>query len=173
MKKYPLKIISGGQTGADRAALDAAMDLGIDYGGSLPKGRKAEDGQLDPKYEKLIELESADYTIRTEKNVVDSDGTLIFTRGTPAGGTGLTVKYALKHRKPFLIVNFNKDSPDQAADKIRAWLDSAEPRILNVAGPRESLSPGMYSNVLYVMKKCRLSGISRGRFLSGDIPTAV
>ncbi|MCK5230530.1 MAG: hypothetical protein KAR13_09715, partial [Desulfobulbaceae bacterium] len=113
---------------------------------------KAEDGPLDQKYEKLIELESADYTVRTEKNVVDSDGTLIFTRGTPSGGTGLTVKYALKHRKPFMIVDFNRDSPDQAADKIRSWLDSAEQRILNVAGPRESLSPGMYSNVLYVIK---------------------
>ncbi len=153
MKKYPLKIISGGQTGADRAALDAAMDMGIDYGGSLPKGRKAEDGPLAPKYKKLNELKSADYTIRTEKNVADSDATLIFTRGTPSGGTGLTVKYALKYKKPFLIVDFNTNSPDQASDRIKAWLDNTKPHILNVAGPRESQSHGMYSNVLYIIKQ--------------------
>ncbi len=155
--KYVQQIISGGQTGADRAALDAAIYLGIDYGGSLPKGRKAEDGPLSAKYDNLIELESADYQIRTEKNVLDSDATLIFTRGTPSGGTGLTLKLTQKHKKPFLVVDFLDHTPDEAIIMVAAWLKKHLPQILNVAGPRESLAQGMYRDVYHVIKSMLLS----------------
>ena len=84
-----VKVISGGQTGVDRAALDAAIELGLDYGGSVPKGRKAEDGPIDEKYGKLTELGSLDYRVRTQKNVTDSDATLIITMGRFPGGTAL------------------------------------------------------------------------------------
>ncbi|MCD6446738.1 MAG: putative molybdenum carrier protein, partial [Candidatus Marinimicrobia bacterium] len=83
------KIISGGQTGADRAGLDAAMELNIPVGGWCPKGRKSEDGPIDNKYP-LQETTSGDYRVRTERNVKESDGTLIFTLGKPTGGTALT-----------------------------------------------------------------------------------
>ncbi|MGA6926409.1 MAG: putative molybdenum carrier protein, partial [Desulfosarcina sp.] len=89
------KIISGGQTGVDRAALDVALRLGIDHGGWLPKGRLAEDGVLPPHY-MLEEMPTASLEARTEKNVQDSDGTLIISRGSPTGGTDYARKMALK-----------------------------------------------------------------------------
>ena len=84
MAKRPLKIISGGQTGADRGGLDAAMDLGIEHGGWCPKGRRAEDGRIPDRYT-LEETTSTDYTVRTEKNVEWADGTVVFTFGAPQG----------------------------------------------------------------------------------------
>ncbi len=89
------KIISGGQTGADRAALDVALKLGISHGGWIPKGRKAEDGPLPDKYQ-LREMPTGSYPKRTEQNVLDSDGTLIIARGKLTGGSDLTRKMTLK-----------------------------------------------------------------------------
>src|SRR5688572_16678238 len=102
-----MKIISGGQTGVDRAALDVALELGLPCGGWCPKGRKAEDGVIDPKYP-LQETSTDDYPQRTEKNVQDSDATLILTRGKPDGGTALTRSLAREHKKPCKVVNFLK-----------------------------------------------------------------
>ena len=79
------KIISGGQTGADQAALDFAIDRGIPHGGWVPKGRKTETGMLPEKYQ-LKEMETASYSKRTEQNVIDSDGTFIISHGTLTGG---------------------------------------------------------------------------------------
>ena len=101
------KIISGGQTGADQAGLDVAIELSIPHGGWIPKGRKTENGILPAKY-KLTEMNSTSYPKRTEKNVLDSDGTVIFTTGSLTGGSALTRKFANKHNRPVLRINFAK-----------------------------------------------------------------
>src|SRR6266852_5932705 len=104
------KIVSGGQTGVDRAALDVALELGIPCGGWCPKGRRAEDGSI-PDHYPLRETSTAFYPQRTEWNVRDSDGTLVLTLGRPDGGTALTIELARRLPKPFLAVNLKK-SPD-------------------------------------------------------------
>ena len=100
-----MRIISGGQTGVDRAALDAAIDIGIEYGGSIPKDRMAEDGPINERYKKLTELEAVNYSVRTEKNVKGADAMLIFTVGPPIEGTAFTLECARKHRKPYLLID--------------------------------------------------------------------
>ena len=112
------KIISGGQTGADRAALDVAIKLSIPHGGWIPKGRKTEDGTLSEKY-KLKEMTTASYPKRTEQNVIDSDGTLIFARGKLTGGTDLTRKMTLKHKKQLLGIDLNLTSHFEKIQQIR------------------------------------------------------
>jgi len=102
------KIISGGQTGADRAALDVAIEFNIPHGGWIPKGRKTEDGVLPDKYQ-LQEMPTASYPKRTEKNILDSDGTLILSHGKLTGGSALTVKVATKHDRPWLHVDLNNN----------------------------------------------------------------
>jgi predicted Rossmann-fold nucleotide-binding protein len=97
------KLISGGQTGADRAALDVAIDLGIPHGGWLPKGRKTEAGRLPAKYQ-LNELPTDSYPKRTEQNVIDSDGTLIVSHGPLTGGSDYTRQMAEKHGKPLMHI---------------------------------------------------------------------
>jgi len=156
MKMLLKKIISGGQTGADRAALDAAIACGMDYGGSIPRGRNAEDGSIDRRYEKLVELDSAMHRVRTEQNVMDADATLIFTRGEATGGTALTVQYAQQYKKPFLLVDVMDTGTDEAAVGIEKWLDETRPTVLNVAGPRESKSPGMYGTVYHILAELLL-----------------
>jgi len=133
------KIVSGGQTGVDRGALDAALFLGVACGGWCPRGRLAEDGPIDETYP-LTETASSRYSERTERNVVDSDATLILCTGTPSGGTRLTVSVAKKHSRPFLVADPRRD---EAFDAVSSWLDSLNVAVLNVAGPRESGSPGI------------------------------
>jgi len=133
------RIVSGGQTGVDRGALDAAMALGIPHGGWCPAGRLAEDGRIPAKY-RLQENESADYADRTHRNVLDSDGTLILYCGQLSGGTRLTLRLARRYEKPCLTVDL-RDCPPQA--KVLAWLNAHRVRALNVAGPRESAQPGI------------------------------
>ncbi len=134
----PAKIVSGGQTGVDRAALDAAMALGVPHGGWCPKGRLAEDGPIPPIYQ-LVETDSPAYAVRTERNVLDGDATLILCRGQPSGGTDLTLRLAQRHAKPHLVADLN--APVLA--RIRRWLAKIRPATLNVAGPRESQAPGI------------------------------
>lgn len=140
-----LKIISGGQTGVDRAGLDAAIKLGIPHGGWCPKGRKAEDGTIPLKY-KLSEGPSPNYPWRTEQNVVESDATLIYCHDTHASrGTMLTVKYCTKHGKPCIDVLTTLslfEFPDLAYDEVAAQISGFS--TINVAGPRESTNPGIY-----------------------------
>ncbi len=134
-----MKIISGGQTGVDRGALDAAIALGIAHGGWCPRGRLAEDGRVPDRYQ-LRETDSPEYQMRTEQNVVDSNATLILCRGPVSGGTELTLHLAEQHRRPCLVVDL--DDP-QSPEGIHDWLRRHRVEILNVAGPRESQSPGI------------------------------
>ncbi|HEX6278623.1 MAG TPA: putative molybdenum carrier protein [Pyrinomonadaceae bacterium] len=141
------KIVSGGQTGVDRAALDFALANGISIGGYVPKGRLAEGGPIDTKYGPLTETKTIDPAERTVLNVLDSDGTLIIHRGEISGGTELTRDIALVRNKPHLTIDLN----DESEANIRtagAWLEDTAPATLNVAGPRESESPGIYQETL-------------------------
>jgi len=131
------KIISGGQSGADRAGLDFAIKYGIEYGGYVPKGFKSEDGGLTKeKYPNLIETNSSDYKVRTEKNVIESDGTLIVYCSL-SGGTKLTVKYCEKYNKTYILVNMKDDFLNNI-NSVKRWLNDNKISILNVAGNRES-----------------------------------
>jgi hypothetical protein len=123
----------------DRGALQAARRAGLGIGGWCPLGRRAEDGPIPPEYP-LVELLAPDYSVRTEQNVIDSDGTLVLHQGDVVGGTKLTVQLAAKHRKPCLQVNL-LDEPELAS--IRSWLAAHQIATLNCAGPRESSCPGI------------------------------
>ena len=139
-RQFTLKrIISGGQTGVDRGALDAALELGFDCGGCCPKGRLAEDGPIDGRYP-LQESASARYQDRTEQNVIDSDATLIITGGRLEGGTRLTMELALKHDKPCLVIDLRRPT---AITELQTQLSALDVKVLNVAGPRESKQPGI------------------------------
>ncbi len=138
------KIVSGAQTGADRAALDFAIENYLEYEGFVPKGRLAEDGVIPAIYQNLIETESTNYAERTELNVLHSDATLIVSHGALKGGSLYTKKMAEKHGKPYLHIDFERISLEQAAQKLREWIISINCRILNVAGPRASSDPQIY-----------------------------
>ena len=146
------QIVSGGQTGVDRAALDVALNLKLPCGGWCPHGRLAEDGVLSTRYP-LKETPSKDYTQRTEWNVRDSDGTLILTIGPLSGGTRLTKLKADELGKPCLVVKV-----DETIDVVSAvdWLRKHAIRMLNVAGPRGSLQPTIYDQaVVYLTNLLR------------------
>ena len=143
------KVISGGQTGADRAGLDAAMEAGIAVGGCCPKGRLAEDGPV-PDISPLTELKSASYPARKEKNVKESDGTLVLNIGRLAGGTKKTVEFADKHGKPCLVVQL--DQPWQPGT-VASWLREHGIKVLNVAGPRESKCPGLHDKAFAYLRQ--------------------
>lgn len=145
------KIISGGQTGVDRAALDVAMRLGIAHGGWVPKGRLAEDGPL-PSYYQVEEMPTEEYAARTEKNVLAADGTLIISRGQPTGGTDYTRRMALKHGKQLLHIDLTlNQQPSTAGSLIASWIQMNRIEILNVAGPRESGDPQIYSEAATIL----------------------
>jgi hypothetical protein len=139
-------IISGGQTGADRGALDAAIELGIPHGGTCPKGRPAEDGTIPPKY-RLKESSSKDTAERTEANVQSADGTLICTFGRLTGGSKLTAEFGRRHGKPVLHLDLNAEATDYAVKCVREWLAEHDVKVLNVAGGRESESAGLHGAV--------------------------
>jgi hypothetical protein len=132
------KVVSGGQTGVDRAALDVAMELSIPCGGWCPKGRRAEDETIPAKYP-LQESPTTNYADRTALNVRDSDGTLILARGPLRGGTALTKTFAERYQRPHLLVDLRHVTEQQVHD----WLTANSIRVLNVAGPRESSQPGI------------------------------
>lgn len=146
--------MSGGQTGVDRAALDVALELGVPCGGWCPRGRSSEDGRIDDRYP-LTETASANPARRTRRNVRDSDATLIIATPPLTGGTALTRRVAERARRPWLVAD--PDDPD-AAQAIRVWLLRHAIRVLNVAGPRESVCPGIHDRAANILRRA-LSGL--------------
>lgn len=132
----------------DRAALDTAMELDIEHGGWCPAGRLAEDGIIPVRY-KLAETQSSEYPVRTEQNIVDSSATLILHEGKIRGGTRLTRRLCKKLEKPFFTVKISLNE----VVSVRRWLDLQAPETLNIAGPRESSSPGIYSRSLVFLAR--------------------
>jgi hypothetical protein len=151
------KVVSGGQTGVDRAGLDAATEAGIPVGGYCPKGRLSEDGTVPVCYP-LVELTRGGYPARTEMNVVESDGTLVLNVGRLYGGTKVTVDCAKKHGRPALVVPLDGEP---GVGDVLEWLELHGIKNLNIAGPRESKCPGVYQlalDFLRVLFKRQMKG---------------
>jgi len=143
------RIISGGQTGVDRAGLDAAIHLGIEHGGWCPLGRRSEDGPIPDQYQ-LVELDSPNYSDRTRQNVLDSDGTLILYGGRLQGGTLLTARCATQLNKPCLKIRL---SGRVSCEQLISWIESNHISILNIAGPRASSDSKIYAKAYrYIVK---------------------
>jgi hypothetical protein len=148
------RIVSGGQTGADRAGLEFALEVGLEHGGYVPKGRKAEDGRIDDRY-RMTELTSPLYSVRTRRNVLESDGTVIFTLNSDLlGGSALTAQYARRTSRPLLHIHAkNEVSLEKKAQQLRDFIDSQRLATLNVAGSRESQEPGIYQFTLDLLRR--------------------
>jgi len=160
------KLLSGGQTGVDRAALDVALALNIPCGGWCPRGRRAEDGRIPDRYP-LQETVSSSYSGRTVQNVIDSDGTLILALGRLSGGTLLTKNTAQNRRKPWLFVDLHS-SPDVTV--VQDWLEANAVRVLNVAGPRASQAPRIYSLATRLLLRL-LPNCMKPRFSTDSTPS--
>ena len=154
------KVVSGGQTGVDRAALDAAIEVGIGCGGWYPRNRRAEDG-IFPKRYPLKQTNGSNYFERTRRNVEDTNGTLILASGKLNGGTLATLDYARRIGKPFLIIDLDKPNREHRFNGINEWLDVHRIKALNVAGPRESEGPGIYADVRDLITRLLVVGSSQ------------
>ncbi len=155
----PRKIVSGGQSGVDRAALDVAAELSLPRGGWCPRGRYAEDGPIPDAYP-LKETPSPDMSQRTEWNVRDADGTLVLTEGEPSGGTAITVRFAGRHGKPCLVIDLADDVRPGAVGR---WIAARGIGVLNVAGPRESKCPGIYRRAAAFLREALAPNKVQGR----------
>jgi len=133
----PARIVSGGQTGVDRGALDAALAAGRSCGGWCPAGRAAEDGAI-PDYYPVVAIDAADPAVRTRRNVEDSDGTLILCHGGMSGGTLLTHRLCELLGRPCLVVDAAKSDIPDGVRRTREFTDCHQIGVLNVAGPRQS-----------------------------------
>ena len=151
------RIVSGGQTGVDRAALQVALELGLGCGGWVPRGRRAEDGCV-PDCFPMRETTSAGYPQRTRYNVRDSDATLIISRGAPTGGTALTVACAKDLRRPFMVVDLARAGDTTSIGTVRDWLQRHRIHVLNVAGPRESTAPGIAADAAAFLRELLAEG---------------
>lgn len=147
------QIVSGGQTGADRAALDWALLHGVPHAGWCPKGRLAVDGPLPAHYQ-LRETASAGYRQRTRLNVECSDATLVLNTGPLDGGTLQTVRFAKTLAKPHLVIQLDEVPQEMAVHTIQQWLMDGPYPVLNVAGPREEKRPGIYARVSTLLDAC-------------------
>jgi hypothetical protein len=132
-----LKIVSGAQTGVDRAALDAALACDFEAGGWCPEGRMAEDGPIAESYP-VTELAGAGYRERTLRNVTDSNGTLIIYFGYLSGGTEQTLEYCIARRKPYLLIDAGELTEQRASQRLLQFIEDRDIAVLNVAGPRAS-----------------------------------
>jgi hypothetical protein len=146
-----IRIISGGQTGADQGALDAAIKLGIPHGGWIPKDWKTESGPLPDDYD-LQEMSTASYPKRTRKNIQDADGTLIVSHGELTGGSELTKNYADELERPCIRIDLSELDNFQAAIRVSNWLRENNISILNVAGPRASEDPMIHDAVMHLVE---------------------
>jgi hypothetical protein len=153
----PRRIVSGGQTGADRGGLDAARDLGLERGGFCPRGRRAEDGAIPDGYP-LVELPTRSYPARTRRNVDASDATVVFSFGAPDRGSALTLRLASAAGKPALALDLAARDDAAAARELAAWLARVAPATLNVAGSRESNAPGIAARVRAVVVRALRGG---------------
>lgn len=142
LEHCPVRIISGGQTGADRAGLDVGLELGVPIGGFCPKGRRSEDGRIPDRYP-LLEMDTSDYAERTRHNVAEADGTLVFTGHTIGEGSRLTIRTCKNLDQPCLLINVHNDFAENV-QLIREWLWLHQPGTLNVAGSRASREPDVY-----------------------------
>ena len=145
-------IISGGQAGVDRAALDVAIELQIRHGGFCPRGRRSEDGRIPDRYN-LIELATADYPARTLKNVQESDGTLILAPYPLSGGSLLTRLACQDRNKPAHLEWWDRPLGFESAARVRIWLKNHQIAVLNVAGTRESRCPGIYAAAVEFLRQ--------------------
>ena len=162
MSSPSLRIISGGQTGVDRAALDAALALGVPCGGWCPAGRIDEDGIIPARYP-VREMEKGGYFARTIQNLVDADGTLILYFGDLEGGTEETLFRCIKLHRPYLLLDASELSTSRAVEKAVAFIRERSIRSLNVAGPRASKRPEAYGYALEVV-----TGIVRAQRAGGN-----
>jgi hypothetical protein len=151
------KIVSGGQTGVDRGALDAALGVGFPCGGWCPPGRRAEDGRIPDRYP-LQCIEQGGYRQRTRRNVIDSDGTLIVHHHRLSSGTLLTLEFCVQQHKPFVSIDAAEVSTQRGADLLEDFIEKNAINVLNVAGPRGSGWPGA----------CAYTTALICRFLKGD-----
>ena len=153
------KIVSGGQTGVDRGALEAALDLGFSYGGYIPKGRRAEDGMVPLKFAAMTEDTRKDYLHRTELNVINSDATLILSRTKEqTGGTKRTIEFCEKHGRPYWIENPDSPSETDRGLEFIYWIEATLQWgcTINVAGPKETKAPGIERATYQYIKRVLL-----------------
>jgi hypothetical protein len=143
------KVLSGGQAGVDRAALDVAIEMGLPHGGWCPAGRAADDGIIPEKYQ-LIETAEIDHTVRTERNVREADATLMIYRGALHGGTAYAIEMAKHLHKPVMAINLDLEVN---YEEVLSWLKSNNVKILYVGGRRESKNPGIYFQSRILLNK--------------------
>lgn len=156
------KIISGGQIGADQAALDVAIKMGIAHGGWIQKGRKTQSGFLPKKYN-LKEMPTASFIKRIEQNVVDADGTVIVSHGRLSGGANYSQKMTTKHKRPCLHIDLSIIPIFIAASRINAWVKEHNIEVLNVTGSRASEDPKIYNETMLIIENAILLGLGRAR----------
>jgi len=145
-----LKVISGGQSGVERMALDVAAQLGFPTGGWCPAGRMSDDGPIPASYP-LIETRAVEPHVRTQRNVETSSATVLFTFGTPTGSTRYTVEVARSMVRPHLILDLSDGTVDPVA-QLYAWIIAIGPRVLNVTGPRDGSAPGLAVRAAEVLR---------------------
>ena len=146
------KIISGGQTGADIAAVDAAISCSFPYGGFIPKGRVCEKGKIPSHYIHFTEAVNDNYNLRTSKNVRASDITIIFTHGPLTGGSKFTKDCCDVSKKKYLHVNLNVVDKEDAVESVTRFIQYYQAEVVNVAGSRASKSPLLYAQVKHIMQ---------------------
>ncbi|MEA2013482.1 MAG: putative molybdenum carrier protein [Verrucomicrobiota bacterium] len=151
MNSKIIKIVSGGQTGADRGGLDAAIELRVTHGGWCPKGRLSEDGSIPLKYNQK-ENTNKNYLKRTEKNVVDSSSTIILTVGKLKGGSKRTADFAEQYKRPCLVIDVNNNRKEIISEIVE-WLENLHDSeiVLNVAGSRGSKAPNLQKDVKEIL----------------------
>ena len=152
------KIISGGRIGADQAALDVAMKMGIPHGGWIQKGRKTQRGILPEKYQ-LKEMPVAGFKERIEQNIMDSDGTVIISHGNLTGGSDYGQEMAKKHNRPCLHIDLNETPLSIASSKINTWIIENNIEVLNVSGSRTSEDPKIYKDTMNIVEGTILLGL--------------